>query len=151
MISAASRAISARHPKSAISRSYCTHDLGSISAIYLGDISQMRDGSVVVADAYISAMPVDVLKKFIPEKWSTMPYFVQLDELEGIPVINRRINSRINGLIWHRPTCLIRHLPHTAGDQSSAVVRPQARLSRRAMLLALAATFGLCRYVDYVR
>ena len=65
------------------------------SAIYLGDISQMRDGSVVVADAYISAMPVDVLKRFIPAQWSTMSYFVQLDELEGIPVINRRINRLI--------------------------------------------------------
>ena len=58
----------------------------------------MRDGSVVVADAYISAMPVDVLKRFIPTQWSMMPYFVQLDELEGIPVINRRINSRCRTL-----------------------------------------------------
>ena len=57
----------------------------------------MRDGSVVVADTYISAMPVDVVKKVVPKEWSNMPYFVQLDELEGIPVINCRINSRMNG------------------------------------------------------
>ena len=33
-------------------------------------------------------MPVDVFKRYIPEAWSTMPYFRQVDELEGIPVIN---------------------------------------------------------------
>jgi 15-cis-phytoene desaturase len=49
---------------------------------------QMRNGDRVVADEYISAMPVDVLKRMVPTKWSTMPYFKQLDELEGIPVIN---------------------------------------------------------------
>ena len=48
----------------------------------------LRDGTEVVADEYVSAMPVDVLKRLVPEAWSTMPYFKQLDELEGIPVIN---------------------------------------------------------------
>lgn len=55
---------------------------GSVSHLLL------RSGEKVVADEYISAMPVDVMKRFIPEKWSTMPYFVQLSELEGIPVMN---------------------------------------------------------------
>ncbi|KAG8466919.1 hypothetical protein KFE25_008298 [Diacronema lutheri] len=49
---------------------------------------RMRSGEVVTADEYISAMPVDVLKRLVPERWSTLPYFKQLDELEGIPVIN---------------------------------------------------------------
>jgi len=48
----------------------------------------MRDGSTVVADEYVSAMPVDIFKRFIPKTWSTMPFFRQVDELEGIPVIN---------------------------------------------------------------
>ncbi|KAH8091444.1 oxidoreductase [Aureococcus anophagefferens] len=48
----------------------------------------LRSGEEVVADEYVSAMPVDVLKRMVPEAWSTMPYFKQLDELEGIPVIN---------------------------------------------------------------
>jgi len=39
-------------------------------------------------DAYVSALPVDVLKRLVPLEWSTMPYFRQLDQLEGIPVIN---------------------------------------------------------------
>ena len=30
----------------------------------------------------------DSPEKSSTEKWSTMPYFKQLDELEGIPVIN---------------------------------------------------------------
>ena len=48
----------------------------------------MRTGETVVADEYISAMPADIMKRYIPRAWSTMPYFRQLDELEGIPVIN---------------------------------------------------------------
>lgn len=55
---------------------------GSIEALLL------RDGERIVADEYVSAMPVDVLKRLVPRQWSTMPYFKQLDELEGIPVIN---------------------------------------------------------------
>ena len=51
----------------------------------------MRDGSEVVADEYVSAMPVDIMKRFVPEVWSTDPFFRQLSELEGIPVINIQI------------------------------------------------------------
>jgi len=48
----------------------------------------LRTGERVVADEYISAMPVDIMKRFVPKAWSTMPFFRQMDELEGIPVIN---------------------------------------------------------------
>ena len=48
----------------------------------------MRSGEIVVADEYVSAMPVDIMKRFVPKAWSTMPYFEQMKELEGIPVIN---------------------------------------------------------------
>lgn len=48
----------------------------------------MRTGEIVVADEYVSAMPVDIMKRFVPRAWSTMPFFRQFDELEGIPVIN---------------------------------------------------------------
>ena len=43
---------------------------------------------VIEADLYVSAMPVDPLKLIIPDQWRALPYFRQLDELEGIPVIN---------------------------------------------------------------
>eukprot|EP00522_Entomoneis_paludosa_P002971 CAMPEP_0172471506 /NCGR_PEP_ID=MMETSP1065-20121228/67852_1 /TAXON_ID=265537 /ORGANISM="Amphiprora paludosa, Strain CCMP125" /LENGTH=611 /DNA_ID=CAMNT_0013229609 /DNA_START=66 /DNA_END=1901 /DNA_ORIENTATION=+ len=48
----------------------------------------MRNGKKVVADEYVSAMPVDIVKRMIPKNWQNMPYFRQFDELEGIPVIN---------------------------------------------------------------
>ena len=48
----------------------------------------MRSGEKVVADEYVSALPVDVFKRMTPRKWQNMPYFRQFDELEGIPVIN---------------------------------------------------------------
>lgn len=48
----------------------------------------MRSGEKVVADEYVSAMSVDVFKRLLPEQWSTMPFFMQTQELEGIPVIN---------------------------------------------------------------
>ncbi|KAJ1432013.1 phytoene dehydrogenase [Ochromonadaceae sp. CCMP2298] len=48
----------------------------------------MRSGETVVADEYISAMPVDIMKRFVPKAWSTLPHFQQMEELEGIPVIN---------------------------------------------------------------
>lgn len=48
----------------------------------------LRNNKIVQADEYISAMPVDIMRRFVPRAWSTMPYFKQLDELEGIPVIN---------------------------------------------------------------
>jgi len=59
-----------------------TNDDGSVKHL------EMRDGTTVVADEYISAMPVDVLKRMEPAAWQKMPYFRQMDELEGIPVIN---------------------------------------------------------------
>jgi 15-cis-phytoene desaturase len=49
---------------------------------------ELRSGEKVVADEYVSAMPVDIVKRMLPKKWQTMPYFRQFDELEGIPVIN---------------------------------------------------------------
>jgi len=69
------------------------------------------DGSTATADTYISAMPVDVLKKVVPRKWSSLPFFGQLSNLEGIPVINvhlwfdRKLNS-VDGLCFSRSPLL---------------------------------------------
>merc|ERR1711968_286945 len=79
---------------------------GSIKKVVL------RDGEEVVADEYVSALPVDVLKRVVPEAWSTMPYFRQLDELEGIPVMNlqlwfdRKFESSLDGLAFSRSPLL---------------------------------------------
>jgi len=55
---------------------------GSVAGI------KMRDGEILTADHYVSAMSVDALKLKLPEAWKSMPFFKQLNELEGIPVIN---------------------------------------------------------------
>jgi len=72
---------------------------------------RLRSGEIVVADEYVSAMPVDVFKRFLPERWSTMPYFRQVDELEGIPVINLhmwfdRKLAQVNHLCFSRSPLL---------------------------------------------
>ncbi|MBW4519898.1 MAG: 15-cis-phytoene desaturase [Scytolyngbya sp. HA4215-MV1] len=43
---------------------------------------------VIAADAYVSAMSVDVFKALMPTPWKEMNFFKKLDGLEGVPVIN---------------------------------------------------------------
>jgi 15-cis-phytoene desaturase len=43
---------------------------------------------VVQADAYVSAMPVDVMKVLMPPPWKETKFFQKLNGLEGVPVIN---------------------------------------------------------------
>ncbi len=43
---------------------------------------------VVIADAYVSAMSVDVMKVLTPEPWKQNTFFQKLEGLEGVPVIN---------------------------------------------------------------
>jgi 15-cis-phytoene desaturase len=52
---------------------------------------ELTGGEIVVADAYVSAVPVDVLKLILPEEWKPMPMFEKLQGLEGVPVINVHI------------------------------------------------------------
>uniref|UniRef100_A0A7S0LCI2 Amine oxidase n=1 Tax=Coccolithus braarudii TaxID=221442 RepID=A0A7S0LCI2_9EUKA len=78
-----------------------------------GEVAALRlaSGEAVHADFYVSAMPVDVLKRLLPMKWSTLPFFRQLEELEGIPVINlqlwfdRKLKS-VDGLCFSRSPLL---------------------------------------------
>ena len=55
-----------------------------------GEVTGMElvSGEVVTGDHYVSAMHVDALKLLLPDAWKPMPFFRQLAELEGIPVIN---------------------------------------------------------------
>mmetsp|Transcript_25349 Transcript_25349/g.55375 ORF Transcript_25349/g.55375 Transcript_25349/m.55375 type:complete len:625 (+) Transcript_25349:74-1948(+) len=72
---------------------------------------KLADGSTATADYYVSAMPVDVIKRMIPKNWQQMPYFRQLSELEGIPVINihlwfdRKLKA-VDGLCFSRSPLL---------------------------------------------
>jgi len=58
------------------------NDDGSVKCL------KLRGGEEVVADEYVSAVPVDIFKRITPTKWQKDPFFRQFDELEGIPVIN---------------------------------------------------------------
>jgi 15-cis-phytoene desaturase len=48
----------------------------------------LEDNEVLTADAYVSAMSVDILKLMLPQSWQQMDYFKKLEGLEGVPVIN---------------------------------------------------------------
>ena len=66
---------------------------------------------ILTADHYVSAMSVDALKLHLPAAWKTMPFFKQLDELSGVPVINvhlwfdRKLRP-YNGLVFSRSKLL---------------------------------------------
>jgi 15-cis-phytoene desaturase len=63
---------------------------GTVEKLILRGLNGAADQDVV-ADAYVSAMPVDVIKVLMPPVWHDIPYFQKLDELEGVPVINVQI------------------------------------------------------------
>lgn len=72
---------------------------------------RLKNNTVITADEYVSAVPVDVFKKILPFDWSAMPFFRQLDELEGIPVMNVQIwfdkkLPSVDGLVFSRSPLL---------------------------------------------
>ncbi len=42
----------------------------------------------IVADAYVSALPVDLFKLLVPKEWQEIDLFKKLKGLKGVPVIN---------------------------------------------------------------
>jgi len=46
------------------------------------------DNEELLADAYVSAMPVDVFKLLVPDQWKGLHTFSKLKGLNGVPVIN---------------------------------------------------------------
>jgi 15-cis-phytoene desaturase len=60
---------------------------GSVAGFRIAGIKG-NEPREVVADAYVSAMPVDPLKLLLPDQWKSLPYFSKLDGLNGVPVIN---------------------------------------------------------------
>jgi 15-cis-phytoene desaturase len=60
---------------------------GSVKGFLIRGLDGAAD-EVITADAYVSAMSVDVLKVLMPASWKSTEYFKQLDGLEGVPVIN---------------------------------------------------------------
>ncbi len=63
------------------------HEDGSVRSFQLQGLPGTPEAEVV-ADAYVSAMPVDPLKLLLPEPWRSLEFFQKLEGLEGVPVIN---------------------------------------------------------------
>jgi 15-cis-phytoene desaturase len=59
---------------------------GSVKHFLIGGLGEASHE--LTADAYVSAMSVDIIKLLLPEAWQEMPFFTQLNGLEGVPVIN---------------------------------------------------------------
>ncbi|KAM1270513.1 hypothetical protein ACFX13_032412 [Malus domestica] len=72
----------------------------------------LNNGSVIEADAYVFATPVDILKLLLPENWKEMPYFKKLEKLVGVPVINvhiwfdRKLKNTYDHLLFSRSPLL---------------------------------------------
>jgi 15-cis-phytoene desaturase len=60
---------------------------GSVKGFLMRGLNGAQD-YIETADAYVSAMPVDVMKVMLPQPWRDIEFFQKLDGLEGVPVIN---------------------------------------------------------------
>ncbi|PZV14568.1 MAG: 15-cis-phytoene desaturase [Leptolyngbya sp.] len=60
---------------------------GTVHHFVIRGLNGDPDGNLT-ADAYVSAMSVDVMKALMPKPWAEMPFFQKLNGLEGVPVIN---------------------------------------------------------------
>ncbi|MCB9128168.1 MAG: FAD-dependent oxidoreductase [Ardenticatenales bacterium] len=67
---------------------------GRVSAILLDS------GERVVGDQYIFALPIHNLKRLMPERWKAEPYFDNLNQFEGVPVISMQMwfDRQISGI-----------------------------------------------------
>ncbi|HIK18363.1 MAG TPA: 15-cis-phytoene desaturase [Leptolyngbyaceae cyanobacterium M33_DOE_097] len=63
------------------------NDDGTVRGFLLRGLDGAED-EIVTADAYVSAMPVDVMKVLMPEPWKQIEFFQKMEGLEGVPVIN---------------------------------------------------------------
>jgi len=71
------------------------HMNSPLKKINLNDDSTVKSFTIdnpdkedLIADAYVSAMPVDIFKLLIPNQWKGLNTFSKLDGLNGVPVIN---------------------------------------------------------------
>ncbi|WP_319419253.1 15-cis-phytoene desaturase [Pleurocapsa sp. FMAR1] len=60
---------------------------GEVNGFLLRSLDGAED-EMLSADAYVSAMPVDVLKFMLPKPWQEKTFFKQMSKLEGVEVIN---------------------------------------------------------------
>nr|AUE44526.1 phytoene desaturase [Eucheuma denticulatum] len=61
---------------------------GSVKQLIIRGVGADTADEVVTADAYVSAMPVDIFKLMLPPEWRKYESFAGLEKLVGVPVIN---------------------------------------------------------------
>lgn len=71
----------------------------------------LRGNEILTGDAYVSAMPVDAIKKLTPPEWRSIPYFDKMSKLRGVPVMNLHLwfdrkLSTVDNLIFSRSKLL---------------------------------------------
>lgn len=86
-----------------------THEEGEYKDSVAGLL--LKGNEVVSADYYVSAMPVDAIKKLTPDSWRNKEYFSKMMGLKGVPVINIHIwfdrkLSTVDNLIFSRSKLL---------------------------------------------
>lgn len=72
---------------------------------------RLTNGETVEGDKYVSAVPVHILKKLLPDPWKAQQYFKKLEKLDGVPVINIHIwfdrkLSTVDNLLFSRSPLL---------------------------------------------
>ncbi len=60
---------------------------GCVENFLIGSAKE-SNGKEIEADAYVSAMPVDIFKTILPNEWASKDIFRKLEGLKGVPVIN---------------------------------------------------------------
>ena len=60
---------------------------GCVKNFLIGSAKESH-GIEIEADAYVSAMPVDIFKTILPNEWASKDIFRKLEGLKGVPVIN---------------------------------------------------------------
>ena len=60
---------------------------GCVENFLIGSAKESH-GKEIDADAYVSAMPVDIFKTILPNEWASKDIFRKLEGLKGVPVIN---------------------------------------------------------------
>ncbi len=70
-------------------REIVLNDDGSVKHFLIGGLGEASQE--LTADAYVSAMSVDITKLLLPKAWQELEFFQKLEGLEGVPVINVQI------------------------------------------------------------
>ncbi|XWS13310.1 hypothetical protein CRYUN_Cryun36dG0026500 [Craigia yunnanensis] len=72
----------------------------------------LNNGNTIEGDAYVIAIPVDILKLLLPEDWREISYFKKSEKLVGVPVINvniwfdRKLKNTYDHLLFSRSPLL---------------------------------------------